>query len=518
MTLSRQPGMRTSSLQWPRLALIALFMAVPLLYFIFLPVSYSFDGTVFSQMLRYGLLKQQWLAVGQVHHLLYFPLAYWLYRALQFLFGYRVLEFFHLQLFSMLFGMATLVLVERLLKKLGMELLLRAAGVAIIAFSYAFWLYSVDAEAHIPGLFFTMAGIHLLLFRKISSLALAGAACCLAAAAGFHLANMLAVIAALSFLLVQRTSWKRLAQFGTAYASFLFLLYGAYFLLSHTPLLQVFQNTLFGIDRYSGYHVVFSRPISWATALTSLTALKKALVAGSGMLSWAIAITIAILLLLGARIREEGARAAARKAFLLWPLPYLLFFSWWDPGNMEFKIQIIIPLLLIAIMMLSRLKPFAGRALGSLLAGSLLAINLASGIAPLAEIGNNRDYQVAIAIRRATPDNAQVLITGRFEGYGYGKIYIPYFANREVLILDWLLGKGHALPDILAELSRRTAAGRPLYTLEEIAVPGKTLSDLLDFHRVKERQRALFVTAVRYTPVAALPDGHRLFLMEFGSW
>jgi len=517
MSLSRHPDLRTAPSPWPRLALIALFMAIPLLYFIFLPVSYSFDGTVFSQMLRYGLMKHKWLDIGQVHHLLYFPLTYWLYRALHALFGYRVLEFFHLQLISMFFSVATLFLLERMLKKLGVDMLLRLAGVAMVAFSYAFWFFSVDAEVHIPGLFFTMAGIYLLLCRKTSALSLAGAAGCFAAAAGLHLTNMLVFIPVLLFLLAQRSSWRRLAQFGAAYASFLLFLYGVYFLLSGTPLLKVFQNTLFGVDRYSGYHVAFSRPISYATVLTSLLTVKKALIAGRGMLSWAIPVTVAILLLLGLRSREEGARAAARRLFLFWPLSYFLFFSWWDPGNMEFKIHVIVPLLIVTSMMLTRLKPFAGRALGLLLAGALLTINLVSGIAPLAEIANNGDYQVAMAIRRATPDNAQVLITGRFEGYGYGKIYIPYFANREVLILDWLLGKKHALPDILAELSRRAAAGQPLYTLEEVAVPGKILSDLLAFHQVAEKDRALFTTAVRYRPVAELPDGRRLFRMEFGS-
>ena len=79
----------------PRVLAVLLFLGVPLLYFIFLPVSYRFDGTVFSHMLRYALLKHDWMGIAQIHHLLYFPLNYWLYRALQALFHYQVLEFFH---------------------------------------------------------------------------------------------------------------------------------------------------------------------------------------------------------------------------------------------------------------------------------------------------------------------------------------------------------------------------------------------------------------------------------------
>ena len=104
-----------------RLLAALVFPGIPLLYFVFLPVSYSFDGTVFSQMLRYALLKHDWLGMVQIHHLLYFPLNYLVYRALAALFHYRVLEFFHLQMFSMFFGVATLLLVERTLKKLGLD-------------------------------------------------------------------------------------------------------------------------------------------------------------------------------------------------------------------------------------------------------------------------------------------------------------------------------------------------------------------------------------------------------------
>lgn len=503
---------------WPRILPAALLVAVALIYFIYLPVSYSFDGTVFSHMLRNGLLKRHWLDLGQVHHLLYIPFAYWLYRALHALAGYYVLEFFHLQLISLLFGAATLALAGRLLRRLGLDLPRRLAGMAVIAFSHAFWLFSVDAEAHIPGLFFAMAGMSLLPSREGKPLPLALAAACFAVAAGFHLTNALAVIAALACLLARRVPWKRLACFAALCAAGLLLMYGSYFLLSGTPVLRVFHDTLFGADRYSGYHIAFSRPFSPATLLSSLASVKTALVAGSGAASWAVLIAAALLLAVGLfPAAGDRPRAEVRRALWAWPLLYFLFFSWWDPANMEFKIHVVVPLLLVALAALARLKPLAGSLLGFLLAGALLGINLVSGIAPQADIGNNTDYQVALAIRRATPQGAQVVITGRFAAYGYGKIYIPYFAGREVVILDWLLGKGHALPGIAAELSRRAGAGRPVYALEEVAVPNKVLAGLLAFHKVGEEERRRFAAAVRYVPVAELPGGHRLFRMEFPS-
>ena len=502
-----------AALKVPLAALV--FLGIPLLYFIFLPVSYSFDGTVFSHMLRGALLKNDWLGIVQVHHLLYFPLSFMSYRILEALFNYQVLEFFHLQLFSMFFGVATLFLIERLLKKMGLDLLLRLAGVTMVAFSYAFWLFSVDAEVHIPGLFFTMAGMYLLLFRPAKSLPMTGAALCFALAAGFHLTNVLIVITVFLYMLAARASWRSFARFFGVYAAALLLMHGAYSLLSGNSIPGILQARFAGIDPYTGYAITWTRAISWSTIQASLASVRSALATGPAGAATLLAAGCLALLALGWGRPGTEAKRRFRQALSYWALPYLVFFSVWDPGNIEFKIHVIVPLLLLVAVSLSGLKPLLARSAAAILVIGLLAVNLIFGIQPQSRITANTDYQVARAIRRSTPENAQVLITGKFTGYGYGKIYIPYFSGREVLILDWLLGKGHKLPEILAELSRRAGSGRSIYTLEEVALPGKTFSELLAFHNVDESDRALFTSAVRFVPVVALPGGHRLYRLEF---
>ena len=491
------------------------FIGIPLLYFIFFPVSYSFDGTVFSQMLRSALRKRDWLASVQFHHLLYFPLNYLSYHLLEAPFHYRVLEFFHLQLFSMFFGVASLLVIERMLKKLGLDLLLRLASVAMVAFSYAFWFFTVDAEVHIPGFFFITAGMYLLMFRQENFLPLGGAALCFALSAGFHLTNGLIIVTAFFCHLAKRSPWRRFALFFGIYAGILMLMYGAFSLLSGKSVLGILQARFSSMDPYSGYVITWARSLSWPTIRASLASVKTALVAGTALPAALLAAACLALLALGRQRRGAEAKGRFRTAMLFWALPYFLFFSIWDPGNMEFKIHVVVPLLLFIAVLLSGLNRVVARVTATILAGGLLACNLIFGILPQSRITNNTNYQIAQAIRRATPENAQVLITGTFSGYGYGKIYIPYFAGREVLILDWLLGRGHALPEILAELSRRTASGRSTYTLDEVAVQGRTLSDLLDFHKVGEKDRALFASAVRFVPVVALPGGHHLYRLEF---
>jgi hypothetical protein len=144
-------------------------------------------------------------------------------------------------------------------------------------------------------------------------------------------------------------------------------------------------------------------------------------------------------------------------------------------------------------------------------------INLFSGIKPLTDFSKNTNYQVALAIQKAVPARAQILITGNFLGYGYGKIYIPYFALREVLILDWLLGKGHSLAEIYTQLKKNAAFGRPIYALGEIAEMSKSLKNLLDFHHIKESDYSRFSSGIRFSLAAKLPGGYHLYRLEFAS-
>jgi hypothetical protein len=500
----------------PRILLTTLvLLGVPLLYFIYLPVSYSFDGTVFSHMLRNALLKNDWLGAVQIHHLLYFPLNYLAYRILEALIHYRVLEFFHLQLFSMFFGVATLILVERMLKKLGLDLLLRLAGVAMVAFSCAFWLFAVDAEVHIPGLFFTTAGMVLLLFRQEKILPLAGAAFCFALAAGFHLTNGLIVVTVFSYLLAKRASWRHFAAFFSDYFSSLALLYGTYAVIAHQPVLSMLTNIFFGPNAYSGYRSSSFHAPTLQTVASSFGSLKRALAADAGAWAWMVCAAFLALLVLAMRPGALKSGTEFRKAMLFWSLPFFVFFTFWDTANIEFKIPVLLPLLLVTVTGLARFRKALAGVIGVSLSAGLLLVNLLFGIRPQADLANNANYQVAATIQKATPGNAQVLITGNFLGFGYGKIYIPYFARREVIILDWVLGKGHSLPEIKAQLARISRSGRPLFALAEIAEPGEAMKRLLDFHHVADDEFSRFRSGIRFVPVAALPNGQQLYRMEF---
>jgi hypothetical protein len=506
---------------WPKyfshLLIILVFLGIALFYFSFLPVNYSFDGTVFSHFLRYALIKHDWLAVTQIHHLLYLPANYLVYRILEAVFHYRVLEFFHLQLFSMFFSVMTLVLIERMLKKLNLTFIMRLIGVTAVAFSYAFWLYALDAEVHMAGVFFVAAGLYLLIFRETRAYSLVWAALCLALASGFHLTNILIAGTVFCYFIENRAPWRRYLQFFLAYLSFMLILYGGYAAISHKPVHRILYNVFFGSDIYSGYQSTSFKSVAVPTVISSLVALKHALVAKAGIWSSLIVVSFLALLAVACKREAPSAKRTFKRTMLFWFIPFFLFFTFWDTGNIEFKIHALVPLLLIAITSLDKLRPFVAHTLGVSLLCGLLVINLFSGIMPLTDVSKNTNYQVALAIQKATPARAQILITGNYLGYGYGKIYIPYFALREVVILDWLLGKRHSLPEIYARLKKAAASGRPVYALGEIAEMDKSMKNLLDFHHIKESEYSRFNAGIRFILAARLPGGYRLYRLEFAS-
>jgi hypothetical protein len=506
---------------WPiifsRLQIALILGGIALFYFSFLPVSYSFDGTVFSHFLRYALVKHNLLDVVQIHHLLYFPANYLIYRVLEAIFNYQALEFFHLQIFSMFFGVMTLALIERMLKKLNLTLIMRLIGIAAVAFSYAFWLYAVDAEVHMAGVFFAVAGLYLLIFRETRAYSLVWAALCFALAAGFHLTNILIAGTVFFYLLYRRVSWHRYAQFFLAYLSFMLILYGVYAAISHKPAFRIFYNMFFGTDIYSGYRINYIKPMALPMFTVSLASLKHALVTEAGIWSWVLCASFLVMLGMAFKRTNTSEIKTFKQAMLFWFIPFFLFFTFWDTANIEFKIHALVPLLLIAITSLDKLRPLVAHALGASLVICLLLVNLFFGIKPQTDIGKNINYQVAVAIQKATPARAQILITGNFLGYGYGKIYIPYFALREVIILDWLLGKGHSLPEIYAQLKKNAASGRPVYALDEIAEMDKSMKNLLDFHHIKESAYSRFTSGIRFILAAKLPGGYRLYRLEFAS-
>jgi len=243
------------------------FLCVGLIYFLYLPVNYDFDGTVFSQYLRYGLVNNDSTFIHHPQHPLYMPFNYYLYKALNALTGYNVLEYFHLQLSSFIFGLLTLFFSYKILSKITVSRFYQVSGVLLAALSYCLWYYSVEAEVHMPGLFFITAGFYLLFYKEGNPFALSRillTVICFVAAAGFHLTNGLIVFSIFFIFIIEKQKFSNIFKFYALYSFFLAVGLVFFGWLIKLNLLKFYLNQLKGNDPLAGYTIVYSEKFTWS--------------------------------------------------------------------------------------------------------------------------------------------------------------------------------------------------------------------------------------------------------------
>ncbi|MCK4763005.1 MAG: hypothetical protein KAW12_12485 [Candidatus Aminicenantes bacterium] len=523
-----------------------LFFFIFYIYLIFLPAAYNFDGTVFSHFLRYALVKNDVKPVLSLHHLLYYPFAFLSYKLFSTLFGLHMLEYYYLQLFSMFFGLPALFFIYKIFKALNISDFYKTSGVFFIAFSFLFWLFAGETEVHMPGFFFMTAGVYFLFFKplyggkkslrqdikkdvlpgsnapapqgtplhKESQKKTAGldfkniviAAFLLSLAAGFHLTNGLILFSALFFFIYEKSGIKRILQFYFSYAVFLGIPYLWLLSIMDINLIAVARDTLMGKSVFAGYTYTgtrFSRwrSLSFDSLSDSLGAIKESILhTGSSfpaifsLLLFLIILITIIIYFLGKNGTAAGVAAGRQKIyyFIFWLAPFFLFFTFWQPENYEFKLNVVVPLLIMFVFSAANLKrQKIGRAAFPVLCALVFFINLFTAVKPMNNIDNNKNYLLCKTIEEKTAPASSIVIAGKGKNsYLHGKIYIPYFAMRETIVLDWRLGKGFSLQQVAAEIAAKIGEGRAVYFLSEVSSLTETMKDILSFHKKRTASAA----------------------------
>lgn len=507
-------------------------LGIGFFFFIHLPVDYDFDGTVFSSYLRYGLIKGNLSEIVQPHHPLYFPVNYLIYKGLHALLGYEVLEYFHLQLFSLCCGLLALwvsfkLIWDGLAALTPKRLFFSVWGIAFIAFSYGFLYYSVEAEVHMGGILFMLWGIYLLFFKENSegiddTKTSLGAALCLAIAAGFHLIHGLITISLLLIFLKEHKRFLKVVRFFTFYALF-FL--GGLTILSLTtgyPLLEHFKNQVAGKDTLAGYRVSYwSGDLSLTSLWESVKATANGLLSFSTGFSMALAIGL-LMVMMGIIIWTVMNVKDKTHYFRLgaWLLPYLIFFSFWDHGNMEFKLNILIPFILLFILSMGRCsspKVLLMEIILGIMVVALLVFNYYGFLSPANNLEINQNFQVAEAVRLNTPANGVIVIGGCGEQVSImSKIYLPYFGNRRIFILDWMLGHGMSFEQIKNSIREEQRKGNNVYIFTDIVSPTRlTFQQLVKNHHLDEHGFESFLhTLTGGANMVELVAGYTLLMIK----
>jgi len=293
-----------------------------------------------------------------------------------------------------------------------------ALATVTLAVSFAFWLFAVHAETYMLAQFGAVT-FFWLLTRKTTPIVVLSLVWALAV--GGHIANVLLLIPLVVWELAQRKP-RRLA--GTVAGGGL-------------ATLAVYLAAM----RWTGAPWTLTGMVEWIRprgdyvemsaggAGETLSAI--ALGVGPGMV-W---VGLAAVGLLAVALRKRSAERAGLTWALLgaWFVTFLVFFSIWDAGNVEFTLWLTTPLFLALAMLERGLKPGwsvpAVRIAWALAVVAMAATTYLKEIGPHRDPGTNAYLRITQELGERMAETDTLLISGAGPSARY-KFYLPYFTGR----------------------------------------------------------------------------------------
>lgn len=470
------------------LAAAAVYLALP-------TARYSYDAVAYAGFIHRGAYVGLDPRFWNDYHVLYIPLGILLAKGILAL-GYLPDVLVMMQAVNALFAagaVAVFALVARPLAGAAASL----GGAALLAFSYAFWHYATNPEVYPPCLFFLLAALGIVLRPPEAGIgwgrAAAGGAA-LGLAVGFHAASaLMAPVAGLGIFLGRgrRSGAGALIAYAAALAAVALAPYVVeHGLLAGRPLEEALTSL--------GAHVAFKEdsegrpwllgqgydPIAHARGVPA-----GVVPAGGEKPAWARAAALPARALLLALLVATGWRARRlwtthRRALTLtslWAAVFFLGFAAYNPGSLKFVPFQTAPLFLLAALAAGR-APGAGPAgdrvgavLRRLLAAAAVtcaAANLAGAVLPESRPETNVHLRRALFVRDRTADGDLVVLLGA-GGNVMQKVYLPYFAGRETLILDLVLRNARGDAEAAARAVRlrigeRLARSKSVWVLSDV--------------------------------------------------
>lgn len=441
------------------LADAALFCAVLLGYLSARSAFFNFDGVACAVAVELSDFKH----LVHSNHILYGLLG-WAFDRSWRLLGYRGEALYALQALNGLLGAAGAAALARLLRRLGASPREAALGGAALALSYAWWMWSLEAQVYLLGavpliLAFTAAleerprPALVGLLHALSMLGHAGH--CMAAPA-------------LAWLLLAGPRGRRgvAAYVGWAAAAVLAVYVPAVLLAVKPASGREFSLWLMGSAAIGQ-----SRSFEWHANMPPLESLRHwglntlrvfcdfARAEGAAK---ALGIALAALPLASA-VCAFRRPAREDQALGLWLGGHALIYTSWEPSTIVYRVSDLPALWALAWRGLDELD-VPPKARGAALAAWAAAAGLYNwqvSIGPDCDPRNNVEYMEALALRESTPPEAWLVANAR------SQVYYPYFAHRRHVNLRY-----YGTPEALAaRVAALEAAGEPVYATE------RTLAD-----------------------------------------
>jgi len=468
----------------------ALLFAITLSLYLLVPTAhYSFDAVAG------GVLLNQWIALGHFaqlfhkYHILYLPLIALVERALRTV-GILVDPLNAAWIVNAFFAAGAATVYYLLALRFGIGRYLALVITAVFSLGYSFWYYATDGEAYAVSIFFLLLG---LLAARIGSASgwlrhacLAGAA--IALAADFHITCILALPAAALAVLPADAPLRsaHAARQVLALVLTTVVLAGApYAALARAQKRGGPVSGLAGTVSET-IHPDYREPLWWSVSPRNLVSEWRSLAESAaparsrdveasfpllarltqyGLLALSL---LPLLLLLPGPPRRPWANGIVP---LVWFLPTFLLFGSWLVGSDKFAAYVWAPLLILA-------------AVALLAAATVLC---GYDVVRKQSVGETNPHLArALAIAECTGPEDLVIHTGRGD-FQYQKVYLPYFALRQAMVLDPQFDKERwttkaALDNMSDRIGAHLASGKRVFILGDVADPGPERDQFEDLH------------------------------------
>jgi hypothetical protein len=388
-------------------------------------------GTTLTQVHTYDALcyagdvdSQPWLNLFHPHHLAYGPMGALVKRVAAWL-GYAGRAALPMQLANAFAGALGVVMCYLIGLHITRRPVPSAATAVLLGASYAYWYYAVEVEVYTVAVCLLLVSTWLLLQHLASPdpklMALIGVAQGLAIL--FHQTNVLWCVPLVVAILTPQPSGASVAHRLRGWWC-----YGiALGMLAVVPYLVVgcVAKGLRNPHDLADWILLYARTGWWGGEITAGkwaqlgAGLSGAILPGrGGLLCWGLLLGVP-LVFLRPLWRASPAITAASYS---WLLVYGGFFLWWEPGNIEFWIASLPPLLLLALSAMDRLPLLGGVA--SFAACWLL---LQNGMAIVARGDPANDFyrkQVKALVKVTDPSDLMLIPNGMLE------MYLTYYEQR----------------------------------------------------------------------------------------
>ena len=482
-----------------------------LVYVVFLCKMFYFDGLMYA-----GIVEAKdpgWEnRLAWANHLSYNYYGHFFWKMFNSV-GLKVNGYTALEIMNSMFSALTVGIFFLFLRKLSVKKYLAAVFSFLLAFSYAFWYRAVDAQVYPPSIFWLLvsfaliwsftqrrSGVKLLLFSVTTGLAIlahqgniffipAGMAGIISAGGGKKIKNILTfllvtgVLVAVPYMnvlihqekiLVDQNTGEVLINRATVKSAFVWLRGNAgsyspdkyvnvYWQPQIRHLWTDFKTMVWGMWFAKGSYYGYGFPSSGGKIWMLVSKL----------------IFFPIAAFLFFREKIYGRYRPLVVISLAWFVSYMLFVSWFNPGNPDYWYQHWMPWLAVVACSVAEFLRDEGIpiALRKSVFGLFLCsvaiippINFFDSIYPISKVENNDNYLKALWIKSNVKPNGYIVISG----IGWSnpqKVYIPAFAGLKPISFDLLFvfyPKEQGLAILRNQLQMLASQGSDVYALSEI--------------------------------------------------